>query len=35
MMDAKQRFGRGDAIPVSDVGLVSTQEDVVRSGRHR
>lgn len=30
MMDAKARFERGDAIPVSDVGLVSTQEDVVR-----
>ncbi len=30
MVDAKARFERGEAVPVSDVGLVSTQEDVVR-----
>lgn len=30
MMEARQRFERGDSIPVSDVGLISTQEDVVR-----
>lgn len=30
MVDAQARFQRGDSIPVSDVGLISTQEDVVR-----
>jgi hypothetical protein len=30
MVEAKARFERGEAVPVSDVGLVSTQEDVVR-----
>lgn len=30
MLNAKQLFDRGEAIPVSDVGLISTQEDVIR-----
>jgi hypothetical protein len=30
MQRAKQMFERGQAIPVSDVGLISTQEDVIR-----
>ncbi|QDT72966.1 c-type cytochrome [Lacipirellula limnantheis] len=30
MREAKRRFDRGGAIPVSDVGLISTQEDVIR-----
>jgi len=30
MRKAKQLFDQGKAIPVSDVGLISTQEDVVR-----
>lgn len=30
MMDARRRFDRGDSVPVSDVGLISTQEDVIR-----
>jgi len=30
MRNAKLLFSRGDAIPVSDVGLISTQEDVIR-----
>ena len=30
MMDVKGVFRRGEAVPVSDVGLVSTQEDVIR-----
>lgn len=30
MLDARRRFDRGDAVPVSDVGLISTQEDVIR-----
>lgn len=30
MLNAKRLFDRGDAIPVSDVGLISTQEDVIR-----
>jgi hypothetical protein len=30
MRQAKALFERGDAIPVSDVGLISTQEDVIR-----
>jgi len=30
MQEAKRRFSAGGAIPVSDVGLISTQEDVVR-----
>jgi cytochrome c553 len=27
---ARERFDRGESVPVSDVGLVSTQEDVIR-----
>lgn len=30
MLDAKRRFSRGEAVPLSDVGLISTQEDVIR-----
>lgn len=30
ILDAKQLFDEGKAIPMSDVGLVSTQEDVIR-----
>ena len=30
MMDARGRFDRGESVPVSDVGLISTQEDVIR-----
>jgi hypothetical protein len=30
MHEAKQLFDSGEAIPMSDVGLISTQEDVVR-----
>jgi hypothetical protein len=30
MLEARRRFDRGEAIPVSDVGLISTQEDVIR-----
>ncbi|MEZ6060516.1 MAG: cytochrome c [Planctomycetaceae bacterium] len=30
MITAKRLFDRGEAIPVSDVGLISTQEDVIR-----
>ena len=30
MREAKRRFDAGGAIPVSDVGLISTQEDVIR-----
>ncbi len=30
MLQAKQLFDQGKAIPVSDVGLISTQEDVIR-----
>ncbi len=30
MLEAKRLFDRGEAVPVSDVGLISTQEDVVR-----
>lgn len=30
MMDARGRFDRGEAVPMSDVGLISTQEDVIR-----
>lgn len=30
MREAKRRFDAGEAIPISDVGLISTQEDVVR-----
>jgi hypothetical protein len=30
MRQAKQMFDQGRAIPVSDVGLISTQEDVIR-----
>lgn len=30
MRQAKALFERGEAIPVSDVGLISTQEDVIR-----
>jgi len=30
MRNAKQLFDRGEAIPISDVGLISTQEDVIR-----
>jgi cytochrome c553 len=30
MTKARESFDRGDSVPVSDVGLVSTQEDVIR-----
>jgi hypothetical protein len=30
MMEVKRLFDTGNAIPLSDVGLVSTQEDVIR-----
>ncbi|MEO6033939.1 MAG: cytochrome c [Verrucomicrobiota bacterium] len=30
MMEAKRLFTEGKAVPVSDVGLISTQEDVIR-----
>lgn len=30
MVEAKNLFDRGEAVPVSDVGLISTQEDVIR-----
>jgi hypothetical protein len=30
MVQVKQMFKRGEAVPVSDVGLISTQEDVIR-----
>lgn len=30
MGQARAAFDRGDAVPVSDVGLISTQEDVIR-----
>jgi len=30
MREAKRLFESGDAIPMSDVGLISTQEDVIR-----
>lgn len=30
MMEARGRFDRGEAVPMSDVGLISTQEDVIR-----
>jgi hypothetical protein len=30
MREAKRRFDAGGAVPISDVGLISTQEDVVR-----
>ena len=30
MMEVKGMFSRGEAVPVSDVGLISTQEDVIR-----
>jgi hypothetical protein len=30
MMEAKHLFAAGNAVPVSDVGLISTQEDVIR-----
>lgn len=30
MRQAKTLFDRGEAVPVSDVGLISTQEDVIR-----
>ena len=30
MLDVRERFERGEAVPISDVGLVSTQEDVIR-----
>ena len=30
MMEVKRKFGAGEAVPLSDVGLISTQEDVVR-----
>ena len=35
MRVAKDYFSQGKAIPVSDVGLISTQEDVVRQPRSR
>jgi hypothetical protein len=30
MTDARRRFDRAEAVPLSDVGLISTQEDVIR-----
>jgi hypothetical protein len=30
MMDARSRFDAGEAVPLSDAGLISTQEDVIR-----
>jgi hypothetical protein len=30
MVEAKRIFQRGESVPVSDVGLISTQEDVIR-----
>ncbi len=30
MVGAKRLFDRGEAVPLSDVGLISTQEDVIR-----
>jgi len=30
MVEARRRFDAGDSVPVSDVGLISTQEDVIR-----
>ena len=30
MRDARRLFDEGDAIPISDAGLISTQEDVIR-----
>lgn len=30
MMEARRRFDAGEAVPLSDVGLISTQEDVIR-----
>jgi len=30
MLEARRLFDRGEAVPVSDVGLISTQEDVIR-----
>jgi hypothetical protein len=30
MMEAKRLFQAGEAVPISDVGLISTQEDVIR-----
>jgi hypothetical protein len=30
MMEAKRLFDTGNAVPLSDVGLISTQEDVIR-----
>jgi hypothetical protein len=30
MVEAKRLFSRGEAVPLSDVGLISTQEDVIR-----
>lgn len=30
MAEARRRFDAGSAVPVSDVGLISTQEDVIR-----
>lgn len=30
MMEACRRFDAGESVPVSDVGLISTQEDVIR-----
>jgi len=30
MVEVKRRFDRGESVPVSDVGLISTQEDVIR-----
>ena len=30
MREAKRLFSRGEAVPLSDVGLISTQEDVIR-----
>lgn len=30
MREARRRFDRGESIPMSDVGLISTQEDVIR-----
>jgi hypothetical protein len=30
MVEVKRLFSRGEAVPLSDVGLISTQEDVIR-----
>ena len=30
MLEARRRFDAGESVPVSDIGLISTQEDVIR-----